>query len=86
MNADTVKALHGALTGMLTAIGGAGEPGGAENGGGATIADRLAAIDALTRELGPEDPAMLKHYLEKRSYEKALDFLEGCDEASEPGC
>ena len=29
---------------------------------------------------------MLRHYLEKRSYTKALDFLEGRDEAAAPNC
>ena len=31
-------------------------------------------------------PKMLRHYLVRRSYAKALDFLEGRDEAEEPGC
>jgi len=29
---------------------------------------------------------MLRHYLEKRSYAKALDFLEGRDETAAPNC
>jgi hypothetical protein len=29
---------------------------------------------------------MLRHYLEKRRYAKALDFLEGRDETSEAAC
>ena len=36
--------------------------------------------------LGADTPPMLRHYLEKRSYAKALDFLEGRDGAAAPNC
>ena len=74
-----MKALHNALTEMMETIG-------TGSGSGSSITEHLATIDSLARELGPDTPNMLRHYLEKRSYAKALDFLDGRDEASEPGC
>ena len=74
--------LHGALSGMLTSI----SPGGAQAGKNGSLADYLRKIDGLRVELGDEAPPMLAHYLEKRSYVKALDFLEGRDETVKPNC
>ena len=74
-----MKALHDALTAMMETIGAGGDSTG-------SITDHLATIDNLAQELGPDTPNMLRHYLEKRSYAKALDFLEGRDETAEPGC
>ena len=51
-----------------------------------SLADQLRSIDQLKEELGPEIPPMLQHYLEKRSYAKALDFLKGRDETVAPNC
>ena len=51
-----------------------------------TIPERLARIDALRIELGDQAPPMLRHYLEKRSYSKALEFLQGDDETKTPNC
>ncbi len=51
-----------------------------------SIADHLRQLDELGQELGNEIPRMLRHYLGKRSYAKALDFLEGRDEAAAPSC
>lgn len=73
--------LHGALSGMLTSI----LPG-AQAGKNGSLADYLRKIDGLRVELGDEAPPMLAHYLEKRSYVKALDFLEGRDETVKPNC
>lgn len=70
-----MKALHNALTEMMETIAATG-----------SITEQLATIDHLAQELGPDAPPMLRHYLEKRSYAKALDFLEGRDETSEPNC
>ena len=74
-----MKALHNALAEMMETI----EAG---SGSGSSITEHLATIDSLSQGLGPDTPNMLRHYLEKRSYAKALDFLEGRDQASEPGC
>ena len=74
--------LHGALSGMLTSI----LPGGAPAEKNGSLADYLRKIDRLREELGDEAPPMLAHYLEKRSYVKALDFLEGRDETVKPNC
>ena len=88
MSTDNVEALHRALTDMMATIDGTGGDvgSGSDNGSTAAIARRLAAIDAAAQGLGPDAPTMLRHYLEKRSYAKALDFLEGRDEAADPGC
>lgn len=43
---------------------------------GEDITHQLLRIDTLAREISPTAPAMLKHYLERRSYTKALAFLE----------
>ena len=63
--------LHATLQALMTAI---------DNR--ESIAEHLRQLD----ELGNEAPPMLRHYLEKRSYAKALDFLEGRDEAAAPNC
>ena len=72
--------LHQALGQMLTAI----ERG--PEAEGPPLIDLIQRVDQLKEELGPQMPKMLGHYLERRSYAKALDFLEGRDEAAEPGC
>ena len=40
------------------------------------MADDLQQIERLHREIAPTAPSMLNHYLQRRSYTKALDFLE----------
>ena len=37
--------------------------------------DDLQQIERLQRDIAPTAPSMLNHYLERRSYTKALDFL-----------
>ncbi|MDE2807330.1 MAG: hypothetical protein OXM01_07915 [Gemmatimonadota bacterium] len=69
--------LHTELQALIVAI---------DNGEGESIATHLRQLDELGQELGSEAPPMLRHYLEKRSYTKALDFLEGRDEAAAPNC
>ena len=39
------------------------------------IASALARVTELQQRLGPDAPEMLRHYLERRSYQKALNFL-----------
>ena len=69
--------LHTELQALMAAI---------DNREGESIAVHLRQLDVLGQELGNEAPARLRHYLEKRSYTKALDFLEGRDEAAAPNC
>ena len=54
--------------------------------GGPGIVDLVKRIDAIGKEWGEDAPKLLRHYLEKNSYSKALDFLEGRDETAEPNC
>ena len=53
---------------------------------GVSMVNMLAQIDTLAGELEGKAPPMLMHYLEKRSYMKALDFLAGVDETAKPNC
>ena len=43
---------------------------------GEDIMEQLERINALSQELAPTAPKMLLHYLERKSYTKALAFLE----------
>lgn len=43
---------------------------------GEDIMEQLEQINALSQELAPTAPKMLLHYLERKSYTKALAFLE----------
>ena len=43
---------------------------------GEDIMEQLKQIDALSQELAPTAPKMLLHYLERKSYTKALAWLE----------
>lgn len=67
--------LHATLQALLAAI---------DNREGEAIAAHLQRLDELDQALGEKVPPMLRHYLAKRSYVKALDFLEGRDEAAAP--
>ena len=72
-----LEQVHITLQALMTAI---------DNREGESIAAHLRQLDELGQELGSEAPPMLRHYLEKRSYTKALDFLEGRNEAAAPNC
>jgi len=51
------------------------------------IAEALNRILQLEQKIGPDAPPMLRHYLERRSYQKALDFLNaGRPETETPQC
>jgi hypothetical protein len=51
------------------------------------ITDALNRILQLEQQLGPDTPSMLRHYLERPSYQKALDFLNaGRPETETPQC
>lgn len=43
---------------------------------GEDIIEQLAQIDAFSQEPAPTAPKMLLHYLERKSYTKALALLE----------
>jgi hypothetical protein len=45
----------------------------------------FARIDALAAELPSDTDPVLRHYLQKKSYEKARFFLYGRDSQNEPG-
>jgi len=36
----------------------------------------LRHVDGLTQSLGPDTPAQLRHFLQRRSYLKALEYLQ----------
>ena len=55
-----------------------------DKGEGEAIVASLGRIDEIGQRLGADAPPMLRHYIEKRSYSKALDFLEGRDESAAP--
>jgi hypothetical protein len=51
------------------------------------VATTLARVTELQKRLGLDAPEMLRHYLERRSYQKALDFLNaGRPETETPQC
>ena len=51
------------------------------------IGEALNRVLQLEQQLGAEAPPMLRHYLERRSYQKALDFLNsGHSETEAPQC
>ena len=43
---------------------------------GEDIMEQLEGLDVLSQELAPTAPKMLLHYLERKSYTKALAFLK----------
>jgi hypothetical protein len=51
------------------------------------VARALAEITEWEQKLDPDAAPMLRHYLERRSYQKALDFLNsGRPETEAPQC
>ena len=61
--------LTGALEALLRAIGPPPAP-------AAELQAALRRVDGLTQSLGPDIPPQLRHFLERRSYVKALEFLQ----------
>ena len=49
----------------------------ARRGDGAMVLIRTRELDALVRDCGDELEPRLRHFLERRSYGKALEFLGG---------
>ncbi|MGD1020314.1 MAG: hypothetical protein ABSA12_13465 [Verrucomicrobiia bacterium] len=51
------------------------------------VAAALARVTELQQRLGPDVSPMLRHYLERRSYQKALDHLNSRQPETEtPQC
>jgi hypothetical protein len=51
------------------------------------IGEALNRILRLEQQLSADTPPMLRHYLERRSYQKALEFLNsGRSETETPQC
>ncbi len=73
---ESAEQLRKALKEMLSAI----------EGGGDNIADLVRNVDLRGQAVLEQAPPMLRHYIERRSYTKALDFLEGRDESGAPNC
>ena len=65
MQVDSLSELRQALETMFSRI---------ETG--EDILDQLERINVLHRELDPTAPKMLQHYLERKSYTKALALLK----------
>ena len=73
---ESAEQLRKALKEMLPAI----------EGGGDNIAALVRNVDQRGQAVLEQAPPMLRHYIERRSYTKALDFLEGRDESGAPNC
>ena len=73
---ESAEQLRKALKEMLSAI----------EGGGDDIAALVRNVDKRGQAVLEQAPPMLRHYIERRSYTKALDFLEGRDESGAPNC
>jgi len=59
-----------ALEALLRAIG-------APDGPPHELRDAIREVERLAGRLTPTDPPELRHFLERRSYTKALDYLRG---------
>ena len=45
-------------------------------GPAAELQAALRRVDGLTQSLGPDTPPQLRHFLQRRSYVKALEYLQ----------
>ena len=61
--------LRQALETLLRAIGPPPAP-------AAELQAALRRVDGLTQSLSPDTPAQLRHFLQRRSYVKALEYLQ----------
>lgn len=78
MNRDQAVALRDALSEMMARIG-KKEP----------ILEQMETIGRIQAEIAPTAPAQLTHFLERRSYTKALDYLAHgvvVDDPNRPAC
>ena len=70
--------LRGALAKFMRAVADKHQP---------AVTATLARVTELQQQLGADAPPMLVHYLERRSYQKALEFLNsGQPETETPQC
>ena len=54
---------------------------------GSDVGAALKRISELHKQLGPQTHPMLRHYLERRSYQKALELLNSDEpETEKPRC
>lgn len=67
---DSRAELTQALETLLRAIG-------PPPGPPAELQAALRHVDGLTQSLGPDIPPQLRHFLQRRSYVKALEYLQG---------
>jgi len=78
------KEIHAALTEFFEATKKSGSTGA---GGRDRLSAALTRLSELPGQLGPDAHPMLRHYLERRSYQKALEFLNsGEPETEKPQC
>lgn len=78
MSQDLAQDIHSTLVAMFEAI----EK--KEN-----ITDHILKLDDIQRGLDNNTPAQLRHFLERRSYAKALEYLETgivIDDPNRPDC
>ena len=73
---ESAEQLRKALKEMLSAI----------EGGRDNIAALVRNVDQRGQAVREQAPPMLRQYSDRRSYTKALDFLEGRDESGAPNC
>ena len=66
---DGSAELARALESLLRAIGPPPAP-------AAELQSALSRVDGLTQSLGPDTPPQLRHFLQRRSYVKALEYLQ----------
>jgi hypothetical protein len=53
------------------------------------IVEHIVRLDVLQREIAPTAPAQLRHFLERRSYAKALEYLQSgvvIEDPNRPDC
>jgi hypothetical protein len=53
------------------------------------IAEHILKLDAIQKEVANSAPAQLRHFLERRSYTKALEYLQTgivIDDPNRPDC
>ena len=71
LSADSQSILQNALEAYFAAIGRQREP------NPPSLIPHFEALDAWRRQWSSEAPPMLRHYLQNKSYQKALGFLQG---------
>ena len=65
------QGLEGLTEALAQLLDGIGSPMGSQD----DLRQAIQRVDELASRLTPAEPAELRHFLERRSYSKALDFL-----------